>query len=104
MENLEKEFPMKNNPRLINIVLAGCLLLLVLTAHIPAGRVQGAGTEPEAQTQAEGCDSTRTVQVNGSAMINVVPDRALIQLGVQSNGATIDDVESANTQAVQRVT
>ena len=36
-------------------------------------------------------------------MINVTPDRALIQLGVQSNGMTPDMVEAANSAAIQKV-
>jgi len=36
-------------------------------------------------------------------MINVTPDRALIQLGVQSNGTTPDAVQTANSVAIQRV-
>jgi hypothetical protein len=36
-------------------------------------------------------------------VINITPDRALIQLGVQSNGQTPEAVEAANTAAIQRV-
>jgi uncharacterized protein YggE len=43
------------------------------------------------------------VSVSGTAVVNVVPDRALIQLGVQSNGATPRSVESLNTEAIQKV-
>ncbi len=49
------------------------------------------------------CDSSRAVQVTGTAMINVTPDRALIQLGVQSNGATPDAVQLTNSLAIQKV-
>ena len=45
----------------------------------------------------------RSVQVSGSAVINVVPDRASIQLGVQSNAVTVGEVEQANSIAIQRV-
>ena len=43
------------------------------------------------------------MQVTGAATINVVPDRALIQLGVQSNGNTTEAVEAANSTTIQRV-
>ena len=49
------------------------------------------------------CDDSRTVQVSGSALINVTPNRALVQLGVQSNAKTIKAVEQANTLAIQNV-
>lgn len=54
--------------------------------------------------QAEGtCDSSRSVQVSGAAIVYVTPDRALLQLGVQTNGATPDAVRSANAQDIHKV-
>lgn len=49
------------------------------------------------------CDSTRSVDVSGAAVINVVPDRALLQFGVQSNGLTPDAVQTANKQKIEKV-
>jgi uncharacterized protein len=49
------------------------------------------------------CDSSRTIQVSGSATVNVVPDRAMIRLGVQSNANTVDQVEAQNSNLVQKV-
>lgn len=49
------------------------------------------------------CDGKRSVQVTGTAVISVAPDRALIQLGVQSNGATTSAVEQMNSMATQAV-
>ncbi len=49
------------------------------------------------------CDGTRSVQVTGTAVVNVTPDRALIQLGVQSNGTTPDGVHADNVRAIQNV-
>jgi len=49
------------------------------------------------------CDSKRSIQVSGTAVINVAPDRALIQLGVQSNGETVRQVEAANSASTQAV-
>ena len=34
------------------------------------------------------CDSSRTIQVSGSAVVKVVPDLVTIQLGVTSNDIT----------------
>lgn len=49
------------------------------------------------------CNSGRSVQVSGTAVVNVPPDRALLQLGIQSNGQTPSSVEQANAIAIQRV-
>jgi uncharacterized protein YggE len=49
------------------------------------------------------CDDRRSVQVSGAATINVTPDRVLIKLGVESNGATPDEVQAGNFAASQRV-
>jgi uncharacterized protein len=50
-----------------------------------------------------GCDARRTIQVSGSALINVTPDRSMIQLGVVSNGYTTAAVEATNTATIQAV-
>ena len=49
------------------------------------------------------CDLSRTINVAGSAAINIAPDRALIQLGVQSNGVNVDGVQFENDRAIQNV-
>jgi uncharacterized protein YggE len=49
------------------------------------------------------CDTTRTINVTGSAAVNVAPDRAQIQLGVQSNSTTVDGVQYDNDRAIQNV-
>jgi uncharacterized protein len=103
MKNLLEEFFMKNILYSFNLILAGILIFFLFLSGVPALKVQGAAPQAAAQPQAAGCDSSRTVHVSGSALINVTPDRALVQLGVQSNGATVDAVQAANTQAVQRV-
>lgn len=85
----------KNLPLLITGILILCTLFL-----------GGQNKQVKAVTTTETvtpCDSSRTVQVSGSALINVTPDRALVQLGVQSNAKTIKAVEQANTQAIQQV-
>ena len=49
------------------------------------------------------CDSSRSVQVSGAAVINVTPDRSLLQFGVQSNGETPDVTEQLNQEAIRKV-
>jgi uncharacterized protein len=49
------------------------------------------------------CNKDRSVQVSGTAVVNVAPDRVLIQLGVETNGTTPDAVRSENATAIQRV-
>ena len=58
---------------------------------------------PETVEGATDCDAGRSVQVSGAATINVVPDRVLVKLGVQTNGATPDGVLEENMAAIQRV-
>jgi uncharacterized protein YggE len=56
-----------------------------------------------AQQQVAACDHSRTVQVSGTAVINVEPDRVLIQLGVQSNGISSADVQRRNAATISKV-
>lgn len=80
-------------------------LAFELLPSLPAN-IQGLWTANASQPQTvtvAACDSTRTVQVTGAATINVVPDRAFIRLGVQSNGSTVDAVENINSAAIQKV-
>ena len=51
----------------------------------------------------EVCHTERTISVTGTAVINVAPDRALIQLGVQSNGSSPKQVEQVNATTIQAV-
>jgi uncharacterized protein YggE len=59
--------------------------------------------QPAASSSSPACDSNRSIQVSGTAMVNVIPDRVQIQLGVQSNGLTIQKVAQANTDTISRV-
>ncbi|RPH61675.1 MAG: DUF541 domain-containing protein [Chloroflexi bacterium] len=96
---------MKQFSTFVNFILAALVVFLLLSANLPAARAQatapGATASPTIAQPA--CDSSRTVQVTGAATINVVPDRALVQLGVQSNGATPELVQAANSIAIQKV-
>ncbi|MBI3162757.1 MAG: SIMPL domain-containing protein [Chloroflexi bacterium] len=97
---------MKQTPAYINSILLAVIAFLLLSTSLPVSSVQAAPPSPTSEpvtTTQTSCDSTRTVQVTGTALINVTPDRALIQLGVQSNGATVDMVEFANSAAINKV-
>jgi uncharacterized protein YggE len=97
---------MKQTPIFVNAILTVAIVFLLLSASLPTVSAQAATPSPTPQPTADVqpvCDSSRTVQVTGSALINITPDRALIQLGVQSNGATPDAVQSANSIAIQKV-
>jgi uncharacterized protein YggE len=90
---------MKITSNLFNLALVAVLTMLALSAWRP----QVVATTTRPTTTAEGCDSSRTVQVSGAAVVNVTPDRALLQLGVQSNGTTPDSTQNANFQKIQKV-
>jgi uncharacterized protein YggE len=90
---------MKTTTNLLNIAIIAVLLLVGL------GMVQPQ-THAAAQTPVVSeneCDKSRSVQVSGAAVVYVTPDRALIQLGVQSNGITPEGTQNTNFTKVQRV-
>ena len=90
---------MKQFSTILNFVL-GCILVFNLaTLVLPNGYTQATVSMAADNT----CDSNRTVNVSGTAVVNVTPDRALIQLGVQSNGATPSDVKFLNTHTIEDV-
>ncbi|HZY42071.1 MAG TPA: SIMPL domain-containing protein, partial [Anaerolineae bacterium] len=49
------------------------------------------------------CDSSRSIQVSGSAVIKVVPDLVTLQLGVTSNDITPQGVYDKNTTTTKKV-
>jgi uncharacterized protein YggE len=91
---------MKTNVNLVTLALLGMVVILALNAWQPRAAVSAAPTPAAGEAD---CATGRTVQVSGAAVINVVPDRALIQLGVQSNGEDPQLVRAMNAQAIQRV-
>jgi uncharacterized protein YggE len=95
---------MKSLPISINTLLIGLLVIAVIAVSLPKTGVQATSLVQAAGDAQSGCDSTRTVQVSGTAVVNVIPDRALIQLGVQSNGTTPQHVEAMNSATINRVT
>ncbi len=99
---------MKHISTLVNAVLAAVLILLVLSTGLPNFNVQAAattttGTADPTTGPENTCNANRTVQVSGTAVVNVAPDRALIQLGVQSNGKTPKEVQARNATTISSV-
>lgn len=90
-----------------NILLVAVLVFLVLSNGVSLDGVQTvqatSARQASEDTQPD-CDTRRSVQVSGAALINVTPDRVNIQLGVESNGVNTKDVEAANSAAIRAVT
>jgi uncharacterized protein YggE len=94
-----QEVVMKQLSTLLNFVLVCVLVCILVLLGLPDRTVKA--TEVTAVT--DSCDASRAVHVSGTAVVNVTPDRALIQLGVQSNGTTPSEVKFLNTQAIEDV-
>lgn len=93
---------------LINTILAVVLILILLTIGLPTFSARAAAITPTATANPtseseSSCNPNRTVQVSGTAVVNVLPDRALIQLGVQSNGKTPKEVQARNAATINSV-
>jgi uncharacterized protein YggE len=50
------------------------------------------------------CETGRAIQVSGTAVVNVIPDRVLVQLGIQSNGRSPQIVEAINSATINKIT
>jgi hypothetical protein len=95
---------MKQFSTFLNGVLASALIFVVLFFALPGVKAGATPTpQPAAFATHPPCDSSRSIQVSGTAVVNVVPDRVQIQLGVQSNGLTVQKVSQANTDTINRV-
>jgi uncharacterized protein YggE len=100
---------MKQFPTFLNAILISLLALILFSFGAPATRAQAAqptqtvSPTPTTQPAEPICNSNRSVQVTGTAVVNVVPDRVLIQLGVQSNGVTPEGVEALNATNIQKM-
>jgi uncharacterized protein YggE len=103
---LEKEQIMKKLSSIIPYILVIIILSGFSLPARAAEKVQGATPTAPLPTEAAEltCDNGRSVQVSGTAVVNVTPDRVLIQLGVQSNGSTPQKAESLNSATINRVT
>ena len=92
----------------LNVVLAALLLVLLLATGLPGSHALASApsqTKTAARTEELqlACETNRSIQVSGTAVVNVPPDRALVQLGVQSNGKTPKEVQATNAAAIRDV-
>ena len=97
---------MRTVPSSLHVVATIALLIAALSLGLPQPPAQAATPTPAPAAptpEPDTCSSGRTILVSGAAVVNVTPDRVLIQLGVQSNGVTVSEVESANTRAIRQV-
>ena len=100
---------MKTLSHWLTVVIMILAVLLLVDVKFPAVVVSAGTANPAAlpnrasATPQGACDASRSVQVSGAAVVNVAPDRASIQLGVQTNGSTPTAVEDENTRATQAV-
>lgn len=102
MDIHQQEASMKSQPNLLNTVLICAVVILAINSGVPA-RSASAASSTTAPANETSCSTGRSVSVSGTAVVNVTPDRVLIQLGVQSNGRTPQLVEAANSATVYRV-
>ena len=96
---------MNRLPTILNSGITCALIFILVTITFPNFSVQAA-PPPLIETPVASkltCNTGRSVQVSGTAVVNVSPDRVLIQLGVQSNATTPNKVETANTKTINRV-
>lgn len=94
---------MKSQSTILTTILAAAVVLFALNTLQPT-QPASAAPENSAPTITESsCSTSRSVSVSGTAVVNVTPDRALIQLGVQSNGRTPQLTEAANSVTIFRV-
>jgi len=98
---------MKQFSTVVKTVLACTLVFILCSIYLPSFNVQAAGPTPTAestqQTQSNTCDPSRSIQVSGVAVVNVTPDRALIKLGVQSNGRSAKEAQARNSATIKQV-
>ncbi len=94
---------MKHTVTVLNILLAGVMALAVVAAGWPTHAVQATSSAGTTHELEQTCDTGRSIQVSGTAVVNVLPDRVLIQLGIESNGITPQIVEAANSNTINRV-
>ncbi len=98
---------MKKLSTILNFLLVCALLFVLIAIGFPTSKAKAAPTA-EASFEDAGqselvCDTGRTINVSGTAVVNVIPDRVLIQLGVQSNGSTPQRVETANSSTINKI-
>ena len=98
---------MKQLSTIINTTLTCTLIFLLISIGLPNINAHASTPIPSAQQAEQSaqpvCDSTRSIQVSGTAVVNVKPDRALIQLGVQSNGRSAKEAQARNSATINQV-
>lgn len=94
---------MKSQPTLFNTLIAVAVILIAINTALPAPSASAAQESPALLASNGSCSTGRSIAVSGTAVVNVTPDRALIQLGVQSNGRTPQMTEAANSATIYRV-
>lgn len=94
---------MKSPSNSTTYLLLGLVLALVLNTYLPLHSARAAGSSAAPPAAESSCSTGRSIAVSGTAVINVTPDRVLIQLGVQSNGRTPQLTEASNSATVYRV-
>ncbi len=81
------------------------LIFILFSVSLPNISAHAATPTPTtAPIEQTVCDSGRSIQVSGVAVVNVSPDRALIKLGVQSNGRTAKEAQAKNSATINNVT
>lgn len=86
------------------LVVLSCFLAgLLLLGITPTRTLAEANQTNFNASENQACQTERSINVIGTAVINVIPDRALIQLGVQSNGASPREVAQVNEITIQEV-
>ena len=98
---------MKQFSTIVNTALACVLIFILFSVGMPNFNVHASTPTPTAQPSSQPslneCDPSRSIQVSGVAVVNVAPDRALIKLGVQSNGRSAKEAQAANSTTIKQV-
>lgn len=100
---------MKQFTAIVNTVLACALIFILFSVGAPNFNAYAStptptpAAEPTPETQPNDCDPSRSIQVSGVAVVNVAPDRALIKLGVQSNGRSAKEAQKKKSDTIAQV-
>lgn len=89
----------------IYTIVTCSLIFILFSVSLPNVSAHAAAPTPTtAPIETKVCDSNRSIQVSGVAVVNVMPDRALIKLGVQSNGRSAKEAQAKNSATINNVT
>lgn len=83
--------------------LLGALLVTLFANGTGQPSITALAAPPQNPSTAASCDTGRSIQVSGAATVNVVPDRALVRLGVHSTAGAPDQAQAINQAAIERV-